>query len=89
MDPLSSVADDYDLCLRISEIAQIQHLPVPLYFYRLHADSESKKRRGEQIEASAAAIRRALERRGLAEKYELEVEYRPRYTLRKKQNHPS
>ena len=32
-------ADDYDLCLKISEVTQIHHLPRLLYLYRCHSDN--------------------------------------------------
>jgi hypothetical protein len=65
-------------------MTEIRHLPRPLYYYRLHGDSASRKGRLRQIEDAAAAIRRALQRRGLAEKYELEVEYSAKYKLKQK-----
>ncbi len=73
IDADREIAIDYDLCLRISEIGQIRHLAEPLYFYREHPEQMSTRRRAAQIEASAAAIRAALSRRGRSVE-ELEVD---------------
>jgi hypothetical protein len=79
--PDRDIAIDYDLCLRISEQGRIKHLAEPLYFYRQHEAQMSARRRADQIAASAAAIRAALARRGLAT-YELVVdESRGRFRL--------
>ncbi|WP_324282059.1 glycosyltransferase [Cyanobacterium aponinum UTEX 3222] len=83
IDPFFPVAMDYDLCLRLSEITQIQHLPLPLYYYRHHRNSISGARRLEQIYYSSEAIKKALHRRGLAEKMKLEVEVSARFRLRR------
>lgn len=77
-------AQDYDLCLRLSEVTQISHIQKPLYYYRQHKSSVSQQQRVEQILAAEQAIVRALERRGLSERYELEVEIVGRYLLRQK-----
>jgi glycosyltransferase involved in cell wall biosynthesis len=65
---------DYDLCLRCSEVTQIAHLPRPLYYYRLHPHSMSQQQQQEMLQSSQAAIRRALQRRGLADRYQLQVQ---------------
>jgi len=83
-DVNSDYADDYDLCLRLSEAADVVHVPEPLYAYRLHPDSISSTQRLKQIEASKQAIDRALVRRGLCDKVELNVELTARFTLRRK-----
>lgn len=77
-----SVAQDYDLCLRMSEVAQIVCVPSVLYSYRTSSDSISNAKRLEQIEASAGAVRRALQRRGMAEKVELSVDIVARFSIR-------
>jgi glycosyltransferase involved in cell wall biosynthesis len=77
-------AEDYDLCLRLSEVTNFIHLPKPLYFYRLRQHSFSQSHRIAQIEASAAAVRRALARRGMADTHELGVEIQSRFMVRKK-----
>jgi glycosyltransferase involved in cell wall biosynthesis len=84
LDPLSDTAEDYDLCLRVSEITQIHHLPRALYIYRVHPDSISSQRRLDQIHASQRAIERALIRRNMHHDYELKVEIIGRFHLRRK-----
>jgi glycosyltransferase involved in cell wall biosynthesis len=66
-------AEDYDLCLKISEITNVYHLPQPLYHYRIHSQNISRSRHEQQVELSATAVRNALVRRGLSEQYRLEV----------------
>ncbi|KYC39592.1 filamentous hemagglutinin [Scytonema hofmannii PCC 7110] len=78
------LAQDYDLCLRLSEVTEIEHLAKPLYYYRRHSESASHQKRVEQILAARDAINLALERRGLNERYELDVEIVGRYCLRPK-----
>ncbi len=67
------VAIDYDLCLRIAEVAPIVSLAEPLYEYREHRLQLSTTRRVEQAQASALAVRRAIRRRGLSEQLRLRV----------------
>ncbi|QSJ14290.1 glycosyltransferase [Nostoc sp. UHCC 0702] len=78
------LAQDYDLCLRLSEVTEVEHLAKPLYYYRHHSESVSHTQRFEQILASRDAINQALERRGLQEHYELDVQIVGRYSLRPK-----
>lgn len=87
IDQTMEMAEDYDLCLRISEITSIHHLKKPLYYYRIHSSNLSH-RQIEQIHWSAIASRRAIERRGLADTYELDVQIIGRFSLRHK-NTPS
>ncbi len=67
-------AEDYDLCLRLSEITKFIKVPKPLYYYRLHSNSLSATARIEQIKGSCEAINIALKRRGLSDRYELHAE---------------
>jgi len=73
VDASYHTAGDYDFCLRISERARIDHLPRPLYCYRVHADSISLARSAEQRTSAARAIEAALHRRGLADHLQLVV----------------
>jgi glycosyltransferase involved in cell wall biosynthesis len=66
-------AQDYDICLKISEITTIAHLQQPLYYYRTHPDTISQAQRSKQVERSSTAIRNALVRRGLAAHYRLDI----------------
>jgi glycosyltransferase involved in cell wall biosynthesis len=84
LDPLSETAEDYDLCLRLSEVAEIRHLPRALYIYRVHTQSISAQKRLDQIYASQRAIERALARRKMDKDYELNVEIVGRFQLKRK-----
>jgi glycosyltransferase involved in cell wall biosynthesis len=74
-------AQDYDICLKISEVTQIVHLPENLYLYRTHPETISSSKMIEQRHYSAQAVRNALERRGLSDKYCLEVSADGRFQL--------
>jgi glycosyltransferase involved in cell wall biosynthesis len=75
---------DYDLCLKFSEVTAIEHLSKSLYYYRLHRDSMTARRRLEQIDGMKQAIDLALIRRGLDRQYELEVEITSTFRLKPK-----
>ena len=77
-------ADDYDLCLRLSEVTKFKRIQEPLYYYRHHRHNISYSKRQKQIECSQIAVNRALQRRGLANSYVLKVEG-DRFCLRKKE----
>ncbi len=83
----ASSAYDYDLCLRLSEVAQVRQVKQPLYLYRIHSQSISTTKRTEQILSSKRAIAQALWRRGLADKLQIDVELplpAGRFILRRK-----
>jgi glycosyltransferase involved in cell wall biosynthesis len=84
MDQSLPAAIDYDLCLRISEVAEIHHLARPLYLYRIHRDSISSAQRLEQIMQSKDAIHRALVRRGMDREFEIDVEIVGKFKLKRK-----
>ena len=84
MDDGAAGAEDYDLCLRLSEQTEIRHLARPLYFYRVHDRSVSSERRLWQIMQSKEAIARALARRGMDGEFEIDVQLVGRFRLRKK-----
>ncbi|MEH2206110.1 MAG: CHAT domain-containing protein [Nostoc sp.] len=84
-ESFSCSAYDYDLCLRLSEVAQVRRVKEPLYFYRNHSQNMSVSRRTEQILWSQKAIAQALWRRGLANKLQIDVELPTgRFILRRK-----
>jgi glycosyltransferase involved in cell wall biosynthesis len=58
-------AMDYDLCLRISELAEVHHLNCPLYNYRIHDQTISTQQKATQVECSLRAVNLALMRRGM------------------------
>lgn len=84
IDDTLEVAEDYDLCLKLSEITEFKHLAKPLYRYRHHSQSLSHQQRIKQIECSKTAVSKTLERRGLADRLELQVEIREKFILRSK-----
>ena len=77
-------AQDYDLCLKISEVTEIYHLQQPLYYYRTHSDTISSSQKAAQMERSATAVRNALIRRGLAARYFLNVTPDGRFHIQQK-----
>lgn len=84
IDLMFTVAPDYDLCLRLSEVTEVVQIKKPLYLYRNHQENVSHTKQFEQIHGTYLAIHRALERRGLAEQLELEVQVQPRFVLRRR-----
>lgn len=92
IDAAVELVPDYDLCLRLSEVTEFHHLPRSLYDYRIHPQSMSQQQQLETIRNSQAAVERALQRRELADRYELQVkllqqegELMSQFALRKKQ----
>ncbi len=77
--------EDYDLCLRLSEVTAVHHLQQPLYYYRHHDRNASQEWRLEQVLRSQTVIQRALQRRGLDRQFELQVQMPAgRFRLRRK-----
>ena len=77
-------AEDYDLCLRMAELTEVRHIRRPLYYYRIHADSISQRMRIEQIHCARDAVVHALERRGLSDRFEIDLQIRGRFSLRRR-----
>lgn len=65
--------EDYNLCLKISEVTEVYHLPESLYSYRLHALMVSYIYPSVQRDFAATAVRNALMRRGMSDRYSLKV----------------
>ncbi len=84
INPEFTSAQDYDLCLRLSEVTEIVHLSKPLYYYRHHPENISHTQQFEQIHFTERAINEALQRRGLTDKLELELQIYPKFILKKK-----
>jgi len=80
------MAMDYDLCLRLSEVTEVRHIRKPLYRYRNHQASLSNSRRVEQMHYAKRAISEALERRGLADQFEVDLQVRGRFSLKRRQH---
>lgn len=68
VDPGFPYAEDYDLCLKLAEVTQVHHLQKPLYYYRIHSETISRRHRLEQIENSKMAVAHALKRRELGDR---------------------
>jgi len=83
VDTSLGAAEDYDLCLKFSEVTEIVHVPKPLYLYRVHESAMSTQSRLKQIMAARAAIANALVRRGMSD-VEAHVELIGKFSLRKK-----
>jgi glycosyltransferase involved in cell wall biosynthesis len=83
-DPDFKYAQDYDLCLKISEVAEIYHLPQVRYYYRQHEDAISTENRIEQLLHSKRAIQNAMTRRGMDDEYGLEFKFFANCTVFKK-----
>jgi glycosyltransferase involved in cell wall biosynthesis len=84
MDQTFLSAEDYDLCLRISEITEIRHIAEPLYYYRVHPNSLSVGDRLTQINWAKTAIAQSLVRRGLSDRFEVNVELVGRFSIEPK-----
>jgi glycosyltransferase involved in cell wall biosynthesis len=68
--PGLNVAEDYDLWLRIAELAEIANLPEPLVRYRIHTQSATARKPVRQAVAIACvAAAREARRRGLPEPF--------------------
>ncbi|HEY9630847.1 MAG TPA: glycosyltransferase [Coleofasciculaceae cyanobacterium] len=83
LNPLFERAEDYDLCLRLSEVTEVQHIEQPLYFYRQHSDNVTKNQL-EQVRWAHLASTHALKRRGLSDRYEIDLKLTSRFILKQK-----
>lgn len=84
LDEKLSHAQEYDMCLRLSEVTQVQHVAEPLYFHRVRDLTPSVQDRAKQIYGDRDVIANALERRGLADDYEVDLEIVSRLELRRR-----
>ncbi|MEO0768284.1 MAG: glycosyltransferase [Cyanobacteria bacterium J06649_4] len=83
LDRSMKYAQDYDLCLKISEITEIKHISSALYCYRSHESSVSIEHKLKQTEFSRRAVLNALKRRQMDKEYSLEVLPGSKFVLRK------
>jgi GT2 family glycosyltransferase len=81
VDPAYVRAQDYELCLRLAEAAEVAQIDDVLYHYRDHDRSISRLHTCEQIEYCRRASEAAIERRGLADRLELSVQILPIFRL--------
>lgn len=63
-------AVDYDLMLKLSEVAHFTRIPEPLYHYRIHEQQISQRMKDVQIMSAKQASQNAIARRGLQDKLE-------------------
>lgn len=76
--------EDYELCLRLSEVTEILQIKKPLYYYRKHNDSLSHHKQIEQILLSHKASSESLERRGLSNRFEVKLQIAGKFLLQEK-----
>jgi hypothetical protein len=62
-DPALEPAEDYDLWLRLAEVAELANIDAPLYQFRQHPGSVSRQRQAQQIQRAGLALERAAFRR--------------------------
>ena len=84
IDEACELVQDYDICLRLSEVTEVQHIEQPFYYYRKHPISITHQHQKELILSSQQAIARALVRRGLSDHYSIHVDTKGRYSLIRK-----
>lgn len=82
-DTRFNLVEDYELCLRLSEITQIKKVERFLYQYRIHPGSETRTKGLKMIHLCKEAMEEALKRRNLDKDYEVKVEFNPTYWLKK------
>jgi glycosyltransferase involved in cell wall biosynthesis len=77
-------AEDYDLCLRLSEATGVYHVQKPLYYYRQHEGNITNQRL-EIVQWAYRASSQALKRRGLDNRYQLDLQNMSKFILRRKE----
>ena len=88
IDPSFAWAEDYDLCLKLSELTDIQQVQKPLYDYRRHANNITNHQL-EAIRWAAIAISNAITRRRLDHRYQLDVQVVSYFKLLPKASSPT
>ena len=73
--------EDYELCMRLSEMTEIGKVDEFLYRYRFHPDSLKSTERLEVILLAQKVSELALERRGMSNTYRLKILYNPTMSL--------
>jgi GT2 family glycosyltransferase len=81
IDLAFDLMEDYDLCLRISEITRISHILDFLYFYRNHSDMTHQKNPLQIVLLANDAIEAALKRRGMDKTHRLKVKFNPERSI--------
>src|SRR4028118_441985 len=83
-DEACAYAEDYDLCLRLSEVTQVRHINKPLYYYRSHQSNITNQHQIRQAQGSCKAIGRALERRGIADHCQVTMQILNKFPFKSK-----
>ncbi|MBN3925619.1 glycosyltransferase [Nostoc sp. NMS4] len=83
IDPNFLYAEEYDLCLKLSEVTDFYHIAQPLYYYRRHSSNLTNEQY-EPIRWSQKAITNALKRRGLDIQYELSMQLVAYFSIKPK-----
>lgn len=83
IDPAFPWAEDYDLCLRLSEVTMVHRVPQVLYAHRRHAGNVTNNQL-ETIRWTQLAIMQALKRRGLEQQFDLELRVVSQFSLHPK-----
>jgi glycosyltransferase involved in cell wall biosynthesis len=79
--------EDYDLCLRLSEVANIKKIDEFLYLYRFHPDSTKvTMNQLERINLCKEAMTQALQRRGMGNTHEVCVLLNPTFSIQLLEN---
>jgi glycosyltransferase involved in cell wall biosynthesis len=75
--------EDYDLCLRLSEVTKIKKINEYLYLYRYHPDSTKvTMNQLERIDLCKEAITQALKRRGMEVTHKVCVSFNPTFLIK-------
>ena len=75
--------EDYDICMRLSEIVQIGKIDNLLYQYREHSDSIMSNKSIELFQLIQQCLEQALGRRGIKTTHYIKVVFNPRFTVEK------
>lgn len=79
--------EDYDLCLRLSEVTNIKKINEYLYLYRFHPDSTKVTMdQLERINLCKEAITQALQRRGMGDTHKVCVLFNPTFSIQSPKN---
>lgn len=73
--------EDYELCLRMSEITRFVRVPEFLYLYRNHPNTVHNENRLDVVLLTERAINEALERRGMAVTHKVNVRFSPQWSI--------
>ena len=73
--------EDYELCLRLSEITKVQKVEKLLYQYRIHPESSTRTGGLKMIHLCKEAIEETLKRRNLDKQYRVKFEFNPTFWL--------